>query len=149
MRTQAHPTPPSSLQSWCCVSSAVWISVNLPAFSFVAVLSPFRYISSHCCHLYFILYSYFVSHCIHFELNLVLILSIFAVSLCLFQSLSSYLDHLVISLCLSIVRWSLFALILSLFIVSVYSFWEFFVDFRGLEVVFKFLALICCLRKHI
>lgn len=66
----------------------------------------------------FILYSYFVSHCIHFELNLVLILSIFAVSLCLFQSLSSYLDHLVISLCLSIVRWSLFALILSLFIVA-------------------------------
>lgn len=61
--------------------------LNSLHFSFVAVLSPFRYISSRCCHLYFILYSYFVSHCIHFELNLVLILSIFAVSLCLFQSL--------------------------------------------------------------
>lgn len=54
-----------------------------------------------------------------------------------------------ISLCLSIVRWSLFALILSLFIVSLYSFCEFFVDFWGIEVVFKFLALICCLWKHI
>lgn len=150
MRTQTHPTPHHRYSHDVVFPQLCGFLLISLHFFLCSCFESFQiYFESL---LSFILYSYFVSHCIHFDLSL-LILSIFVVSLCLFQSLSSYLDHpcdqfmslysQLESLC------TYFESFYSCIKVSLYSFCEFFVDFRGLEVVLKFLALICCLRKHI